>query len=128
MRPLGVVRRIFELCDRGVGYKEITKVLNTDGLRTAQGKRFASNHVYWILHNKAYVGVLQYNFRERYGTARTMTIPGFYQAIIDQQLFDRVQRKLRLSAANWRNSYALTVPRNFIIAAWSICDAAGRRY
>ena len=63
----GVVRRIFDLCDRGVGYKEITKILNNDGLRTAQGKRFAINHIYWILRNKAYVGVLEYNFRERYG-------------------------------------------------------------
>ena len=76
----GVVQRIFELCDRGVGYKEITKILNNDGLRTAQGKRFASNHIYWILRNKAYVGVLEYNFRERYGAVEPMTIPGFYPA------------------------------------------------
>jgi hypothetical protein len=36
----------------------------------------------WILRNKAYVGVLEYNFRERYGAAEPMTIPGFYPAII----------------------------------------------
>ena len=87
----GVVRKIFELCDRGVGYKEIANILNNEGFRTTQGKRFASNHVYWIVHNKAYVGVLEYNFRERYGAVEPMTIPGFYPAIIDQQIFDRVQ-------------------------------------
>jgi site-specific DNA recombinase len=51
----GVARRIFEMCDRGVGYKEISKILNNDGFRTAQGRRFASNHIYWILRNKAYM-------------------------------------------------------------------------
>ena len=88
----GVVQRIFESCDRGVGYKEITKILNNDGLRTAQGRRFASNHIYWILHNKAYVGVLEYNFRERYGAVEPKTVPGFYPSIIDPPLFNRVQR------------------------------------
>lgn len=38
---------------------------------------------YWILRNKAYVGVLEYNFRQRYGTVEPVTIPGFYPAIID---------------------------------------------
>ncbi|MGH7828496.1 MAG: recombinase family protein [Candidatus Binatia bacterium] len=122
----GVVRRIFELCDSGVGYKEITKILNSDGLRTAQGKRFASNHIYWILRNKAYVGVLEYNFRERYGAVEPMTIPGFYPAIIDQELFDRVQGKLRLSAANWRNSYANHT--TYLLSRLVVCDACGRRY
>ena len=118
----GVVQRIFELCDRGVGYKEITKILNNDGLRTAQGKRFASNHIYWILRNKAYVGVLEYNFRERYGAVEPMTIPGFYPGIIDQELFDRVQEKLRLSAANWRNSY--TNRTTYLLSGLVVCEHA----
>jgi site-specific DNA recombinase len=122
----GVVRRIFELCDRGVGYKEITKILNDDGLRTAQGKRFASTHIYWILRNKAYVGVLEYNFRERYGAVEPMTIPGFYPGIIDQGLFDRVQEKLRSSAANWRNSY--THRTTYMLSGLVVCDGCGRRY
>ena len=122
----GVVQRIFELCDRGVGYKEITKILNNDGLRTAQGRRFASNHIYWILRNKAYVGVLEYNFRERYGAVEPMTIPGFYPGIIDQELFGRVQEKLRLSAANWRNSYANRT--TYLLSGLVVCEACGHRY
>jgi hypothetical protein len=50
--------------------------------------------------------MLEYNFRERYGAVEPMTIPGFYPSIIAPQLFNRVQEKLRDSAANWRNSYA----------------------
>lgn len=113
-------------CDRGVWYKEITNILNNEGFRTTLGKRFASNHVYWILRNKAYVGVLEYNFRERYGAVEPMTIPGFYPAIIDQQIFDRVQGKLRLSSANWRNSYANRT--TYLLSGLVVCDVCGRRY
>ena len=55
-----------------------------------------------------------------------MTIPRFYPAIIDKQLFDRVQEKLRLSAVNWRNSYANRT--TYLLSGLVICDACGRRY
>jgi site-specific DNA recombinase len=121
-----VVKRIFDLYDRGVGYKEITKMLNSDGLRTAQGNRFASNHIYWIVRNKAYVGVLEYNFRQRYGPVEPITIPGFYPAIVDQQIFNRVEEKLRLSATDWRNSY--TNRTTYLLSGLVVCEACGRRY
>jgi site-specific DNA recombinase len=121
-----VVRRIFELSDRGVGYKEITNILNNEGLRTGKGRRFASNHIYWILRNKAYVGVLEYNFRPRYGAVEPMTIPGFYPLIIEQQLFDRVEKKLCLSAANWQNSFANRT--TYLLSGLVVCEACGRRY
>jgi site-specific DNA recombinase len=121
-----VVRRIFELSDRGVGYKEITNILNNEGLRTGKGRRFASNHIYWILRNKAYVGVLEYNFRPRYGAVEPMTIPGFYPLIIEQQLFDRVEKKLCLSTANWQNSFANRT--TYLLSGLVVCEACGRRY
>src|SRR5262249_550554 len=121
-----VVKRIFDLYDRGVGYKEITKILNSEGLRTAQRNRFARNHIYWILRNKAYVGVLEYNFRQRYGPVEPMTMPGFYPAIVDQQIFNRIQEKLRLSAADWRNSY--TNRTTYLLSGLVVCEACGCRY
>ena len=121
-----VVRRIFEMSDRGVGYKEITNILNNEGLRTAQGRRFANNHIYWVLRNKAYIGVLEYNFRDRYGPVQPITIPGFYPAIVDPALFDRVQEKLRLSASNWQNSYANRT--SYLLSGLVVCGACGRRY
>jgi len=70
--------------------------------------------------------VLEYNFRERYGAVEPMTIPGFYPGIIDQELFDRVQGKLRLSAANWRNSYANRT--TYLLSGLVVCEACGHRY
>jgi hypothetical protein len=70
--------------------------------------------------------VLEYNFRERYGAVEPMTIPGFYPAIIDPQMFEQVQAKLRLSSANWRNSYANRT--SYLLSGLVICDGCGRRY
>jgi Recombinase zinc beta ribbon domain len=70
--------------------------------------------------------VLEYNFRQRYGTVEPVTIPGFYPAVIDQELFDRVQEKLRSSAANWRNSYANRT--TYLLSGLVTCDGCGRRY
>ena len=55
-----------------------------------------------------------------------MTIPGFYPAIIDPQMFEQVQAKLRLSSANWRNSYANRT--SYLLSGLVICDGCGRRY
>jgi Recombinase zinc beta ribbon domain len=71
-------------------------------------------------------GVLEYNFRERYGPVEPMTIPGFYPQIIDLELFKRVQEKFRHSAANWRNSYAHRT--TYLLSRLVICDLCGRRY
>ena len=121
-----VVQRIFELCDRGVGYKEITKILNSDGLRTTQGKRFASNHVYWILHNKAYNGVLEYNFRERYGAVEPMTVLGFYPSIIDPTALQSGARE----ASPQRRELAelLRAPNELPMSRLVVCDSCGCRY
>jgi site-specific DNA recombinase len=121
-----VVRRIFDLSDRGIGYKTITKLLNGDGLRTSNGNLFKSNYVYLMLHNKAYIGVLEYNFRPRYGAVEPMTIPGFYPPIIDKDLFDRVQERMKLASQNWQNSYAKRT--NYLLSRLVVCDACGHRY
>jgi hypothetical protein len=67
--------------------------------------------------------VLENNFRERYGTVEPMTIPGFYPSIIDLQLLERVQVKLRDSAANWRNSYANRT--TYLMSGLVVCDPCG---
>jgi hypothetical protein len=55
-----------------------------------------------------------------------ITIPGFYPAIVDQQIFHRIQEKLRLSATDWRNSY--TNRTTYLLSGLVICEACGHRY
>ena len=72
------------------------------------------------------MGVLEYNFRDRYSAVQPMIVPGFYPAILDQQIFDRVQRKLRLSALNCQNFYANRT--TYLLSGLVVWDACGRRY
>ena len=70
--------------------------------------------------------MLEYNFRDRYGPVEPTIIPGFYPAIIQQLLFSRVQEKLRISGANWQNSYANRT--TYLLSGLVVCDACGHKY
>jgi hypothetical protein len=101
-----IVRRVFEESDRGKGYKAIALALNDEGYRTEQGQRFQSHHIARILQNKAYIGTLEYNFRQDRGSREPVSIPGFYEPMIEESLFKRVQEKLARISTNWQNTYA----------------------
>ncbi|MDD5644713.1 MAG: recombinase family protein [bacterium] len=55
-----IVQRIFDLCTRGNGIKEIANILNREGLKTNKGKAWSNSTVQYILKNEAYTGTLVY--------------------------------------------------------------------
>src|SRR5262245_27461401 len=83
-RAAPVVRRIFELYDRGMGYKSIAVTLNNEGYRTNKGHLFRVMFISRTLRNRAYVGTLLYQGR---GPREPIVIPGFYPPIIDEDIF-----------------------------------------
>ena len=88
-----VVRKVFNLYDKGLGYKTIAMMLNSEGFRTNQGQLFRVMFISRMLRNRAYIGILDYNRYQGRGSWEPVEIPGFYPAIIDQELFRRVQQK-----------------------------------
>jgi site-specific DNA recombinase len=105
-KAAALVKRIFEQFDQGMGYKNIVVSLNDEGYRTEQGRRFRVDHIARILRNKAYIGTLEYNFRQDRGTREPVIIPRFYPRIIDETLFNTVQEKLKSAASYWQNAHA----------------------
>ena len=59
-----------------------------------------------MLRNRAYIGILDYNRYQGRGAKDPVEIPGFYPAIIDQDLFGRIQEKLKTQIGNFQNSFA----------------------
>jgi hypothetical protein len=55
-----------------------------------------------------------------------MEIPGFYPLIIDQELFGRVQEKLKSESANVRNSFAHRT--EYLLSRLVVCDFCGHHY
>ncbi|MGB9903485.1 MAG: recombinase family protein [Desulfotomaculales bacterium] len=100
------VRLIFEMYDQGFGYDAIIKKLNELGYKTKRGGSFGKNSLHEILRNEKYTGVFVFNRRQgrtpdgkknnrRFKPREEMIIiPGAIPAIIDENLFWRVQEKM----------------------------------
>ena len=80
-----LVTEIFTLYDSGESISEITASLNGRGLKTKKGKAFKIGGISLILKNRKYIGEYQYG---------SVIIPKGIPAIIDDDLFDRVQRRM----------------------------------
>jgi site-specific DNA recombinase len=89
---------VFELYDQGLGYKSIAMKLNGEGFRTNQGRLFRVMFICRVLRNRAYIGILDYNLFQGRGSREPIEIPGFYPAIVDSDLFSRVQRRRKRKA------------------------------
>ncbi len=55
-----VVRRMFRLASEGMSATRILRLLNEEGSRTRAGKTWSSPSVLQVLHNKTYMGVVEY--------------------------------------------------------------------
>lgn len=76
-----IVRRIFELYDSGYGYMKIVEIINSEFGRKFSGATAIRN----ILRNETYLGKVKYCGK---------LYDGNHEAIIDSDLFERVQIKL----------------------------------
>ena len=59
-----------------------------------------------MLQERAYIGILDYNRYQGRGAREPVEIPGFYPAIIDQELYRRVQETLKNEKNSFQNAFA----------------------
>lgn len=93
-----VVIKIFEAYDGGRGFRSIANQLNREGHRTKKGNTFSSDSIREIVTNPIYVGMVRYNRFEGWSEKRRrgknphpIMTEGRHEAIISQQLWDKVQ-------------------------------------
>ena len=121
-----IVQQIFDLYDQGQGYKSIAMTLNREGYRTNKGHLFRVMFISRTLHNRAYIGILDYNRYKGRGEREPIAIPGFYPPIIDQKLFNRVQEKLKDEAKQFQNSFAYRT--DYLLSRLVVFDLCGHHY
>ncbi|MCC8099061.1 MAG: recombinase family protein [Clostridiales bacterium] len=80
-----IVLEIFKRYDQGATVKEIRDWMNEIHVGTRNGKPITLNFVMYILHNRRYIGEYSY---------RNIITPNGIPAIVPEELFDRVQRRL----------------------------------
>jgi len=118
-----IVRRVFNLYDEGIGYKSIAMKLNGDGFMTNKGHLFGVNIISRILRNRAYIGTLDYNQYQSRGPREPIAIPGFYPPIVGEELFNRVQEKLKGEKDSFQNSFAHRT--EYLLSRLVVCDFCG---
>ncbi len=93
-----IVRKIFELYAAGKGFRSIANQFNREGQKTKKGNHFSSDSIREIIKNPIYVGMIRYNRyegwsekRRRGKTENPIIIEGKHEAIIGQELWDKVE-------------------------------------
>lgn len=125
----GIVRRIFQMRDSGMALGTIASQLNEEGIPSPArylwikglSKEERHQDSYWdrinvkrLLMNKMYLGMLVYGKerssfakgikRQRVPESEWKYVPNAHEAIIDQELFDSVQKKLEDAKQNFLNT------------------------
>jgi len=118
------VGRIFDMALKGIGCKEVAKILNKDGFRTGCGQRWGKTTVHKVLTNEAYCGTLVWGGRPGHPAIHSgqspVRIDNAWPAIIDRETFQSVQRKMGSNAP--RVVHPRTVPSFYLLSGLISCS------
>lgn len=126
------VKMIFELYSLGYGYVKIIKKLNKEGYYTKNGNVFSKNSLHSILTNEKYLGRYVYNKAERKikgkrnshkfkNNDEIVRIENHHPAIIEEDLFNRVQNKMKNKKQTNYGS-----KENYLLKGLLKCSVCGR--
>lgn len=95
------VRFIFSEYASGTSYRSIIDALNKKGIHTKRGHQFGVNSLHEMLKNEKYIGVFTYgrtkarkNRNSHIESPDMIRIPNACPAIIDQETFEAVRKKM----------------------------------
>lgn len=101
-----LVRQIFTRFSDGEGLFQIAKWLNAQGITTHRGTAFENRTIEYILRNPVYIGMLRWNPKRRsrrdYDDPDILTVRGKHEPIIDEPLWNAVQKQMAEVKARWR--------------------------
>lgn len=135
-----VLKRIFEMYASGMGCAKICDQLDAEHIPAPKGKRWAADSIPGMLNNVHYLGKVRWNYNKTVkrvedgevivGRPRSedfLVFDGKHPAIIDQELWDKVQA---IKGAHPRNHKAKNLTNPLAGLLWCQCGRAmvGRRY
>ena len=109
-----IVKEIFQRYDSGELMKDIVDSLNSRGLLTAAGKPFRIASLGTVLKNRKYLGEYHYG---------SISIPDKLPVIIDQQQFERVQRRME---SNKHAPAKAKADEEYLLTTKLFCGKCGR--
>ncbi|MBE6722760.1 MAG: recombinase family protein [Ruminococcaceae bacterium] len=126
------VRMIFRMYASGNSYSQIIDTLNNQGRKTSVGKPFGKNSLHDILKNERYIGIYTYskiprkngkrNSHAENGEDKLIRIPGGMPAIINNEDWERVQKRMK---ANKRAPAAHKAKVDYLLSGKIFCGECG---
>lgn len=108
-----IVRYVFEQYGKGTPKKEIIDELNSRGIRNRNGKPLTYTSFAHVLPNTVYIG--QYKYKGE-------VIPGLADKLIDDDMFARVQERLKLVQ---RSPAATKAKVDYLLQGKAFCGYCG---
>lgn len=94
-----VVRRVFELYADHMPMADIIEKLNNEGYKPRKGTKFAINSFYRVLRSRKYIGEYELD---------GVQYPDIYPKIVDEELFNKVQERLKQNRTYKQRSDSVT--------------------
>ncbi len=110
-----IVKQMFEMLANGYNYAEIARYMNERGIPTSRGGKWNKNSFHSIFANRRYLGKYIFQGKE---------IDGGMPRIIDDELFDEVQRVLEKYAQAPSRGKAL---EEYLLSEKLICGKCGNK-
>ena len=118
-----VVRRIFDMVLEGKSILDITKTLNSEGISTTNGKRWAKTTINAMLYNEAYAGTVVWGTNAKDG-APPVRVEDAHPAIVSRAEFRKVGRLLKSRAPSKVNPRRASSP--YLLSGLLKCETCGR--
>ena len=132
-----VIKRIFDEYLSGLGKQKIANNLNDDNIPSRYGGKWNSSVISLMLENYTYTGnlILQKTFRENHLTKKTLInngeLPKYHaeethEAIIDMDIFNRVQAEKESRKAKYNKAYYEN--KKYPFTGLITCGNCGKNY
>ncbi len=126
----GLVQKIFTDYARGKPQLQITKELNTMGIRSRRGYPLENRTIEYILNNPVYIGKIRWNPNGRLSrnfTSKDVHLyDGKHQPIIEPELWAAVQKRLHDTRKLYRRYERPASPSPWIFQGLVRCGSCGR--
>lgn len=124
-----IVRKMFSDYLNGKGTITIAKELNSLGIKTARGNLWENRTVEYVLQNPVYVGKIRWNPTGRtgrnYDDEDIIITDGIHEAIIEQEIFGKVQEIVAYNHKRHSHYTHSTVKSDYMLHGLVKCSACG---
>ncbi len=126
-----IIKQIFSDFANGKGEREIAQSLGNQGIRTHRGNLPDNRLIDYILHNPVYIGKIRWSTEGKaaskrdYDNENIMIVDGCHEPIIDIELWNVVQERLKMQKTMYGNRQRKEQPVDWMLKGLVKCSCCG---